>query len=122
MPHNFGKERLLRTAGGRWVRNHDAQRYYNGDDHYAFLTNEQAQKWLLASGADEAEGLLEKYFPETPAESGPQGGRPAIGAPINVAYPADLLRRIDAAAAKADMSRAAWLRNAAENAVSAAGF
>ncbi|MBF6215795.1 hypothetical protein IU487_32880 [Nocardia puris] len=41
-------------------------------------------------------------------------GRPPVGSTISVAYPADLLARIDAAAAASGLSRAAWLRHAAE--------
>lgn len=45
------------------------------------------------------------------------GGRPAIGPRITVAYPADLLERIDGAAERTGITRATWLRNAAEDAL-----
>lgn len=49
-----------------------------------------------------------------PEESEPsKRGRPAIGPPINVAYPEDLLARIDAAAKDQGLARAEWLRRAA---------
>lgn len=44
-------------------------------------------------------------------------GRPAVGPTINVAYPRELLDKIEAAAKTAGMSRAAWLRKVAEDAV-----
>ncbi|MGV0101047.1 hypothetical protein [Streptomyces californicus] len=39
-------------------------------------------------------------------------GRPSIGPTINVAYPTELLNRVDALAARSDLSRAEWLRQA----------
>ena len=48
----------------------------------------------------------------------PKGGRPAVGPAISVAYPADLLARIDAAASALGITRAAWLRSVAEQALS----
>lgn len=110
---------LYRTKGGRWVENVDARRE-GGTETWRFLTDTQARNWIIASGADDAEDNLAKWFPETPDEEGPapQGGRPAIGPTINVAYPRDLLDKIEAAAKEAGMSRAAWLRKVAEDAVS----
>lgn len=110
---------LYRTKGGRWAENVDSSREYNGSDVWRFLTDDQAREWILSCGADDAEANLQKWFPDTPDESGPapQGGRPAIGAPINVAFPKELLDRIDAAAKASGLSRAAWLRQVAAAAV-----
>lgn len=110
---------LYRTKGGRWVENVDARRECDGRNEWRFLTDDQARAWILSCGADDAEINLAKWFPDTPDESGPgaQGGRPAIGAPINVAYPKDLLQRIEAAAKADNISRAEWLRRAAEKAL-----
>lgn len=45
-------------------------------------------------------------------------GRPSIGGPtFSVAFPRDLLDRVDAAAKEAGLTRAAWLRKIAEEAV-----
>jgi hypothetical protein len=49
----------------------------------------------------------------TDQPTAPQGGRPAIGPAISVAYQQDLLDAIDHNAAREDMSRAQWLRRAA---------
>lgn len=115
----FGQSRLYRTKGGRWVENVDATRQFNGADSWRFLTDDAAQKWLLRCEVKEAEDLLEEFFPETPEESGPgpQGGRPAVGPPISVAFPVALLAKIDQAATAAGLTRAAWLRKTAEAAV-----
>ncbi|MFI6854520.1 hypothetical protein [Streptomyces sp. NPDC050416] len=111
---------LYRTKGGRWVENIDARRE-GGTETWRFLTDDEARSWIIASGADNAEDNLAKWFPDTPEEEGPapQGGRPAIGPTINVAYPKELLDRIDAAAKEAKISRAAWLRQAAEKCLQA---
>lgn len=111
---------LYRTAGGRWVEHRDASHEFNGPNRWTFFTDDEAREWMLKSGGTEAEAALEKWFPDTPDESGPgpQGGRPAIdGPPINVQYPRELLDRIDAACKAAKLSRAEWLRQAAEKAL-----
>ncbi|MEU5138033.1 hypothetical protein [Streptomyces californicus] len=56
---------------------------------------------------------------QTPQAPG-RRGRPKIGPTINVAYPADLLDRIDALVEGPEESRAAWLRQAAAAAVARA--
>lgn len=117
-----GYEALLRTAKGRWVRHYDARNEFNGPEIYEFLTDEQARTWLMKSNDAASEKVLTQYFGEPEEESGPsKGGRPRVGEPISVAYPEDLLERIDAAAQKAGIKRAAWLRQAAEAALSAQG-
>ncbi|WP_405611402.1 hypothetical protein OG292_19400 [Streptomyces sp. NBC_01511] len=119
----YGRSTLYRTKGGRWVENVDARRDFNGPNMWRFLTDDEAQKWLLRSEAEDAEELLEKHFPDTAEESGPgpQGGRPAVGPAISTAYPTALLAQIDQAAKVAGLSRAAWLRKVAAAAVAAAG-
>jgi hypothetical protein len=106
---------LYRTKGGRWVEHRDA-RSEGGLDDWTFLTDEQARDWLVKA---EVENALKEWFPETPDESVPEpkGGRPPVGPTINVAYPRDLLDKIDAAAGTSGMSRAAWLRKIAADAV-----
>ncbi|MEU0200887.1 MULTISPECIES: hypothetical protein [unclassified Streptomyces] len=111
---------LYRTAGGRWVEHSDHRPEFNGPNIWRFLSDDEAREWMLKSGDTEAEEALAKYFPETPEEDGPapKGGRPAIGGPVvPVQYPRDLLNKVDAAAKTAGMSRAAWLRKIAEDAV-----
>ena len=44
-------------------------------------------------------------------------GRPPVGAAISVKYPAELLARVDAAAEGEGITRAEWLRRAAEQAL-----
>lgn len=113
---------LYRTKGGRWAENVDSRREFDGSDQWRFLTDEEARNWILSCGADDAEDNLAKWFPDTPDESGPSPapGRPAVGTPINVAYPKDLLDRIEAAAKAEGLTRAAWLRKAAEQALPSA--
>ena len=41
-----------------------------------------------------------------------RGGRPAIGPQTTIAFPPDMLARVDAAAAGAGVSRAEWIRRA----------
>lgn len=110
---------LYRTSGGRWAANADHRPEFNGPNVWEFLTDDEARDWMLRSGGTEADEAIEKWFPETPEEAGPgpQGGRPAVGPAISVAYPRELLDRIDEAAREAGQSRAEWLRNAAENAL-----
>lgn len=107
---------LYRTKGGRWVEHTDARPEFNGAERWVFLTDEEARNWMLRSGGAEAEKALAEWFPATPEESGPgpQGGRPSVGPAISVAYPTDLMRRIEAAAEAAGVKRAVWLRKAAE--------
>lgn len=111
---------LYRTRAGRWAEHQDATREFNGPDTWRFLTDDEARDWLMRS--DDAEENLEKWFPDTPDESGPgpKGGRPAVGQQISVAYPRELLDRIDAAAEAVGQSRAEWLRWAAEEALHSA--
>lgn len=116
----LGRAELYRTKGGRWVQHEDASREFNGPNRWTFLSPDEARDWLIRSQATEADELVEKYWPETPEEVGPdpKGGRPAIGPTINVAFQRDLLDRIDETAKNAELSRAAWLRKVAEDATS----
>ena len=115
----LGRARLYRTAGGRWVDHTDASREFNGPNSWTFLTDDEAREWMVKSGGDKAEAALKEWFPETPDEIGPdpKGGRPAVGPTINVAFPRELLDRIDNAAQKSGLTRAAWLRQVAAAAV-----
>lgn len=111
------RAQLYRTSGGRWVEHQDATREFNGPDTWRFLDDDEARNWLMR--AEDSEALLAEWFPDTPDESGPgpQGGRPAVGGQISVAYPRDLLDQIDKAADEAGQSRAEWLRTAAKEAL-----
>lgn len=117
----INRAQLYRTSGGRWVAHENHSPEFNGPDVWQFLTDDEAREWMIKSGSADAEEALKKWFPDTPDESGPvtdsKGGRPSIGPTINVAYPRELLDKIEAAADKAGMSRAAWLRKIAEEAV-----
>jgi hypothetical protein len=114
---------LYLTKGGRWIENRDATREYGGSDVYRYLTDTEARSWLVQA-ADagredpDAQATLDKHFGELEEESGPSaGGRPKIGPPINVAYPTELLARIEAAAKRDGVNRADWLRQVATAAV-----
>lgn len=108
------KEDLYRTAGGRWVVRTESS-WQGEQTRYRFIIDDDAREWLLVN---ESHDLVEKWFGKQPEEDGPSvGGRPAIGPSINVAYQAELLERIEAAAKAAGLSRAAWLRQAAAAAV-----
>lgn len=110
----LGYEELLRTAQGRWVRHYDGRREFNGPEFYEFLTDTQAREWLLQNQTEDSEAALKRYFGEPEEEAGPAvGGRPKVGPAISVAYPEELLERIDAAAKAAGIRRAEWLRRAA---------
>jgi hypothetical protein len=101
-------EWVLRTAQGRWVLGSYSR--YNSDhqEHYRFVTVDQAREWLLRNGHDEA---VEQYFGEVEEETGPNlGGRPEIGPAINVRLPKDLLARVDRSAADRGLSRAEAIR------------
>jgi hypothetical protein len=115
----FVDEFLYLTAGGRWVRNRDAHRCNNGPDAYWFITPEEAREWLLKSGNhDEA---IKKHFGEIADEEGPNlGGRPVEitnGQTFPIKFPRELVERVDTAAREAGLSRAGWLRQAAESAL-----
>lgn len=108
------------TKGGRWVEHADHRPEYSGPDIWRFLTDDEVRAWLAKCGGEDAEQVLAERFPDTPDEVGPEvskGGRPSIGPTINVAYPRDLLDRVEAAADKAGQSRAEWLREAARKAL-----
>jgi len=115
-----GYEMLLRTARGRWVRYYNSRNEYNGPEYHEFIDDDEARKWLMKNDTMESEEVLEKYFGTPEEETGPsKGGRPRVGEPISVAFPEHLLVRIDAAAERAGLSRAAWLRTVAAAAASA---
>ncbi|MGW3383311.1 GIY-YIG nuclease family protein [Streptomyces albogriseolus] len=65
-----------------------------------------------------AEHRPAKVRRSAPSSGKNRGGRPKVGVLTNTAYPRDLIARIDAAATKEGLSRAAWLRKVAEEAVS----
>ena len=129
-------EFLYHTAGGRWVVNHWSQ-WQGRPEWYHFVTDEDAREWLIRCEYPEAEVEAATGVPvesesvvyrvgdrewltwrgDLPVqERGP--GRPEIGPAFSVRFPADLLARVDAAAEAAHVSRAGWLRDVAERAVS----
>lgn len=108
--NRYGHEALYRTKKGRWVL-HTWSQWVGSEPTYAFISDEQAQAWLLKCERDAA---VEKYFGELEEESGP--GRPEIGKPINVRLGDDLQARVDAAALP-DEKRAATIRRLLEKAL-----
>lgn len=103
------RQHLHRTARGRWVLENTSQ-WQNEQDTYEFITDDEAREWLIKNGDD---GAVTEFFGEMEDESGPPvGGRPKIGPQVSVAYPPELLQRIDAKRGK--QSRAEFLRALAE--------
>jgi hypothetical protein len=98
-------EYLYRTRKGRWVLEHESN-YQNGRDWHEFVTDEQAEAWLLRNGHGKA---AKKLF--GPAADERSAGRPEIGGAVHVRL-GDLRVRVDAyAAAQLDgMTRAEAVR------------
>lgn len=110
----YGHQALYRTKSGKWVLNTWSQ-WQGVEERYEFIDDDAARNWLILNEEDAA---VAQWFGELDEESGPsKGGRPRVGEPISVAYPADLLTRIDASAERSGLSRAAWLRQIAAAAV-----
>ncbi|RLP08913.1 ribbon-helix-helix domain-containing protein [Propionibacterium australiense] len=108
-------ELLYRTPGGRWVVDHWSQ-WMGRPETYWFLTDEQARDWLMRSGRNEA--AVRRFWPETPDEAGP--GRPPIEGPTwKIKLPRELASRIEGSAKRQRVSRAAWIRAAAQSALDA---
>lgn len=102
-------QNLLRTAGGRWVIAYYTS-WQGEQDRYEFVDDDRAKKWLEVA---EQYDQIEKYFGEQDEERGP--GRPGIdGTNFTVKFPTDLLTQVDQAAETAGISRAEWLRRAAQ--------
>lgn len=99
-------EYVYRTAGGRWVLNHDATRDHNGPDTYRFISDDEAREWLIRSERNDA--AVKEHFGEIEEERGP--GRPKVGEPINVRLGDDLLARVDAEAERRGKTRAETVR------------
>lgn len=107
----INRAQLYRTKGGRWVENQDSRPEFNGPDQWRFLTDDEARNWMIRSGGQEAEEALEKWFPDTPDEAGPNlGGRPAVGPKVEFRLEPDILAKVDARAAAEGIKRAEMLR------------
>lgn len=110
LPRDFAWCTLYRTRGGRWVERRDTTDYFNGRDVSAFLTDEQAEQWLMSAAEhdDDAAAALSRYFGEPEPERGP--GRKRIGSPMNLTVPDDVIAAADAAAAERSVDRSVVLR------------
>jgi hypothetical protein len=99
------RENLYRTRKGSWVLEHESN-YQNGRVWHEFVSDDQAEDWLLRNGHGKA---AKKLFGGAENERGP--GRPEIGGAVHVRL-GDLLVRVDAyAAGQLDgMSRAEAVR------------
>lgn len=103
----FDHQCLYRTAAGRWVLRNWSQ-WQGSLPSWEFLADTDAREWLLKNKRGEA---VERYFGEIEEEKGP--GRPGVGGAVHVRL-GDLLPRIDAYAAKHEISRAEAVRRLAE--------
>lgn len=107
----INRAQLYRTSGGRWVENQDHSPEFNGPDQWRFLTDDEAREWMIKSGDHGAEKALEKWFPDTPDESGPNlGGRPTVGPKVEFRLDEDVLAKVDASAAEEGVKRSEMLR------------
>ena len=105
---------LYRTKGGRWVL-HSWSQWQGRPERYRFITDAEAQTWLLKNEHDAA---VERFFGEIEEERGP--GRPEIGPVIQVRLPEELLERVDALAGQTGASRAETIRQLLERALEGA--
>jgi hypothetical protein len=105
---SVGHQCLYRTAGGRWVRYHNARNFYNGPEYYEYITDEVARNWLLSNGSD---AVVEKYFGEIEEEAGPGPGRPVEGVAINTRLRPDQIEAADEIAEAQGKKRAEVLRD-----------
>jgi hypothetical protein len=110
-------EYLYRTRKGRWVLEHESN-HQNGQDWHEFVTDVQAEDWLLRNRHVKA---AKKLFGLAEDERGP--GRPEIGGAVHVRLGA-LLARVDAyAAGQLDgMSRAEAVRELVSLGLTQAGL
>jgi hypothetical protein len=107
----INRAQLYRTSGGRWVENQDSRPEFNGPNMWRFLTDDETRNWMIKSGGDEAEEALEKWFPETPDEVGPNpGGRPVVGPKVEVRLDSETLAEVDKRATEEGVKRAEMLR------------
>ena len=97
-------ERLYRTVGGRWVL-HRWSQWQGRPEVYRFLTDQEAQTWLLTNEEDAA---VERFFGEIEEERGP--GRPEIGPVIQVRLPEEMIAQLDEMAQRVEVSRAEIVR------------
>lgn len=104
-------EQLYRTVGGRWVL-HRWSQWQGRPETYRFLTDKEAETWLLANEEDEA---VERFFGVIEDERGP--GRPEIGPEVYTRLPQEVIEQLDAAAKVADVSRAEIIRRLLERAL-----
>lgn len=100
----WDRESLYLTSGGRWVRQQWSMRAGDAET-WEYIGVEAAREWLIRSDYDSA--AIEKA---TGDPLPPEMGRPEIGPQVKVRLPADVLARVDAAAAAAGQTRSAWLR------------
>ncbi len=95
---------LYRTKGGRWVL-HSWPQWQGRPERYRFITDAEAQTWLLKNEHDAA---VERFFGEIEEERGP--GRPAIGPATLVRLPEKMIAALDRRAEKEGVSRAEVIR------------
>lgn len=104
-------EDLYRTAGGAWVIQRDNRDGRHGATvgvTWHGITDAQAQEWLRRQDLHEE---ADRYFGEVEER---RPGRPEIGGRVTIAVGEDLLARVDADADRLGLTRAQWLRDAAE--------
>lgn len=104
----WAHQRLIRTAGGRWVLNSWSD-WQGSREKYEFISHSAAVAWLIACEYTEAD-IKRITGEQIEEERAP--GRPEIGPAFSVRFPDSLLARVDEA--RGETSRASWLRQAAE--------
>lgn len=116
-PHRLDHERLIRTAGGRWVLDHWSQ-LQGREAVVSYITDEQALEWLMVNDSDD---IVAKYFGEQEPERGPnRGGRPTIGGPLPVTMIGDdVLARVQQETAQQGTPQAVTVRELLREALDA---
>lgn len=104
-------EEIYRTVGGRWVLRFWSQ-MQGTPERYSFMTDQEAETWLLANEHDDA---VERFFGAIEEERGP--GRPEIGPEVYTRLPESMIEQLDAAAKIAEVSRAEIIRRLLEKAL-----
>lgn len=100
---------VIRTAGGLWVLRRWTI-WQDQTDGFEFISDDQAQEWLLRNNFDDA---VTEYFGEIEEERGP--GRSRIGDRLTVRFPPDVRAKIKAYAGEHNTSESGAVRDIVAN-------